>query len=279
MQPIRVTVRIFLLSLLAFYYFAIPMPSQAGTQDCDYDRLRPSLESAKISSRAGNHKCAAAELNDLLAIDTIPDRLRADAHIWLGMMYYRLLKDSIAAHDSVLTQFMMALEKYPTYSGELDEDTTTLGGIFKDARRKLADQASWNEKKTADSVRTICDQYSNSRRKNTMLKIASGVLTAGAVVGAVLYNSKANDAYDEYHLAVSPDDIESSWNRYNSKYKTRNVLIGVAVAAVMSEIIWFITAPESPDIDCRNNLKKPTDKMGVIFDGQSIQLSIIIPGT
>jgi hypothetical protein len=264
------------LAIICLFSFLTPCFGQEI--GCAYDRSQPSLENAQKEYRKTNYRCAKLELLDVLEIDSIGDRTRADAHIWLGMVYYRSLKDQVEKLDSVLTQFIRALEQDPVYRGPFESDSTSeMGRLFGRAEDSLFKIEDWNTQLSAKAREDTCKQYERAKKTNKLLKVATGAVIVGTVVGAVVYDGKANDSYYRYRESISPSDIESAWDDYKSKKNMRNVMIGAAVAAVGLEVYWFIKTPHRPVTDC-SSPGTETSKIGLRVDPAGVQLTLWIPG-
>ena len=229
-------------------FMAISMAN--NEEPCDYDQDKPSLKSALKSYKALDYRCAKYELYDFLRLSSISELDRADAHIWLGITYYRILKGRIEQYDSVLTHFVAALESFAGYRGEIEKDTTELGNIFKSAKDSLSKIVQWREIRKQDSIKSLCLKYESDIKRRRVKIILTGIGIAGATIGTLLYNASADDAYDRYRSSVSPIDIKSAWDDYISKKNWRNVMIGTTTAFVLAEIFWIIDKPRRPESDC-----------------------------
>jgi hypothetical protein len=239
--------------------------------ECDYDRSHPSLNSASGFMEELNWACARAELNDLLANTATSEHDKADAHVMLAIIYYRTIKEYAARSDSVLTEFLNALDKNPGITPRLDIDS--LGLIFSKAKDSAAHNLDFQNKK-------ICLKYQHDRSVNRTLKLVTGIAFVGVATGFVVFEGKSNSAYDRYKSSVSPDDIQSNWDDYNSNFKMRNVMIGAAAGFALLEALWFKQAPHKPDIDCKPYIPK-FSAINLGFDPieTKVRLTIWIPGT
>lgn len=247
---------------------------------CDYDKANPTLKKAQAFYKANDHECAKQALYDFLKLDTLSSSEIAEAHIWIGMAHFRLLKDKPEQYDSVFSHFFTALENYPGYRGTLSKDSTSdIGLILKQAKDSLSRIEDWRERRTQDSLKTLCLQYNSDMKRLWIYRIATGVGFAGAVIGGLIFNAGANESYDRYLSAIDPDDIRSEWQSYEEMHRGRNVMIGAAAILAIVEAYWFIKKPEKPQINCTSILaSRNIGRIGPANNAIGIEVSVYIPG-
>jgi hypothetical protein len=246
----------------------------AQDNPCDYSASELSIELANEFRRANNYPCAKEVLSQVVIQDTVPDCTKAEAFAMMGMINYRIFKGQNEETDSTLKYFLKALEICPGYTGSINKDTTRLGRLYTSAADSLSKIAAWQERKSLDSLINICGSYKIKKRNNNRWKLVTAVVGIGASAGALLFNGKANDSYDEYKGAISPADIESAWDDYEKNRNWRNYMIGLASVAAVAEVIWFIKAPKKPDVDCDKLANNAWyNEIDLAFHGSTVQLT------
>lgn len=138
------------------------------------------------------------------------------------------------------------------------------------AEQARRDSVALAEKRTADSLASITlsereqdvvseptgwrvskddyqSDYLSACRRNRYMKLVTGLAVLGGATTTFLMHKKAEDRYDEYKDEnVPPAVIQSRWEQYEKAFNTRNLLGGITVALVALEVVWFLTAPDSP---------------------------------
>lgn len=144
MKRNRKVIRVTAIVLLAtFCHMAIlPVPGLAQSHECPYDKNNPTLESARISFKSLNYKCAEKEIEDFLKRTDASLEDKASAHVLLAAVYYAMVKDHNEKRNRVLDQFKEAFRSYREWAGELDISSTE----FIDLMKKAQDMVDEEEK-------------------------------------------------------------------------------------------------------------------------------------
>jgi hypothetical protein len=106
----------------------------ARSNSCGYDPLGPSIAHARENFEASRYSCAAEELDQLLALDTLGRHRTADAHALKAAIYYVTTRDENQRRRLVRDEFVAAFRVYPTWSGELAVSSPNFRAIMNDAR-------------------------------------------------------------------------------------------------------------------------------------------------
>ena len=80
------------------------------------------------------------------------------------------------------------------------------------------------------------------------------VIAGAASVTGIVYQTKANTAYNSYRSSTIPTDISNNWDEYNKISNTRNIVFGVGGAFVAWSIYHWLTKPDYNEI--LNDFKK-----------------------
>lgn len=139
----NLTFRIIGVILLACFLHMATIPSLSLAQDtgCSYDRVKPSLENARVSFKSLDYGCAEQEILDYLKLETITIEQRADAHVLLAAVYYAKSKNNNEKRSLVIEQFKKAFEAYRQWRGELDISSTEFIGMMNEAQRQVDEEA------------------------------------------------------------------------------------------------------------------------------------------
>jgi hypothetical protein len=129
---------VFLLAALC-NLLILPGGVLAQSTDCTYNKAKPTLESARISFKSLNYKCAESEIQDYLKQDNVSIEDKASAHVLLAAVYYAMVKDHNEKRDRVLNQFKEAFRSYREWAGELDISSTEFIDLMKKAQ-ELVDE-------------------------------------------------------------------------------------------------------------------------------------------
>ncbi len=135
--------RVTAVALLAcFIHLAVlPTMSQAQAPDCQYDRTKPSLDSARIAFKSLNYKCAEQEIQDALGQGTLSIEEKADAHVLLAAVYYAMLKNDSQKRNRVIEQFKAAFQAYREWRGELDISSSEFIDLMNEAQQQVDKEA------------------------------------------------------------------------------------------------------------------------------------------
>ncbi|MDD4052720.1 MAG: hypothetical protein PHR28_12590, partial [candidate division Zixibacteria bacterium] len=102
----------------------------------------PTLESARISFKSLNYRCAEQEIEDVLKISSLTIEEKADAHILLAAVYFAMLKNDTEKRDRVIDQFKEAFKAYREWKGELDISSTEFIDMMKQAQEQVDKEAA-----------------------------------------------------------------------------------------------------------------------------------------
>ena len=119
----------------------LPGAALAQSGGCTYDKNNPTLESARISFKSLNYKCAENEIQDYLKLNNVSIEDKASAHVLLAAVYYAMVKNHNEKRDRVLNQFKEAFRSYRDWAGELDISSTEFIDLMKKAQ-ELVDEES-----------------------------------------------------------------------------------------------------------------------------------------
>jgi hypothetical protein len=137
-------IRIVAVLALACFLQAGVLPSigSAQTPQCPYDRAKPTLESARISFKSLNYRCAEQEIEDVLKNPALSIEEKADAHVLLAAVYFAMLKNDTEKRDRVINQFKEAFKAYREWKGELDISSTEFIDMMKQAQDQVDKEAT-----------------------------------------------------------------------------------------------------------------------------------------
>jgi len=120
---------------------ALPTMSLAQAPDCQYDRAKPSLDSARINFKSLNYKCAEQEILDALSQGALSIEEKADAHVLLAAVYYAMLKNDSQKRNRVIEQFKAAFQAYREWRGELDISSSEFIDLMTEAQKQVDKEA------------------------------------------------------------------------------------------------------------------------------------------
>lgn len=183
----------------------LPSISSAQTPQCPYDRAKPTLESARISFKSLNYRCAEQELQDVLKNPALTIEDKADAHVLLAAVYYAMLKNDTEKRDRVIDQFKEAFKAYREWKGELDISSTEFFDMMKQAQEQVDKEATAQPPATTTTTPPVTTSLAEKPKDTTKVaavpaaqeKAAEGggkpfytkwwaiVLGVGLVAGAV----------------------------------------------------------------------------------------------
>ena len=103
-------------------------------EKCDFDTDAPSVDNARLSFRAGKYFCARRELEAVLALDTIPARMRADAHGVMAAVNYATTFDPRERRQRTRLEFIAAFRAFRYWRDKLEIPEYEFRQIMKDAR-------------------------------------------------------------------------------------------------------------------------------------------------
>jgi hypothetical protein len=141
---------------LACFLQAGVLPSilAAETPPCPYDRAKPTLDSARISFKSLNYKCAEQEILDVLTNPNLTIEEKADAHVLLAAVYFAMLKNDTEKRDRVIAQFKEAFKAYREWKGELDISSTEFIDMMKQAQDQVDREATASPAETTTTTTT-----------------------------------------------------------------------------------------------------------------------------
>lgn len=129
--------------LVCFLHLTVlPSILSAQTLQCPYDRAKPTLESARISFKSLNYRCAEQELQDVLKNTALTIEDKADAHVLLAAVYYAMLQNDTEKRNRVIEQFKAAFMAYREWKGELDISSTEFFDMMKQAQEQVDKEAT-----------------------------------------------------------------------------------------------------------------------------------------
>jgi len=143
MKKNGIALRVIAVALLVTLCNLLILPGAALAQsaDCTYDKAKPALESARISFKSLNYKCAESEIQDYLKMDKISIEDKASAHVLLAAVYYAMVKNHNEKRNRVIDQFKEAFRAYREWAGDLDISSTEFYDMMKKAQ-ELVDEES-----------------------------------------------------------------------------------------------------------------------------------------
>jgi hypothetical protein len=103
-------------------------------EECDFNVDSPSVDNARLSFRAGEYFCARRELEAVLALDTIPARVRANAHGVMAAVNYATTFDPRERRQRTRLEFIAAFRAFRYWRDKLEIPEYEFRQIMKDAR-------------------------------------------------------------------------------------------------------------------------------------------------
>jgi len=129
-------------ALAAFLWAqTIPDIAHAQTAQCDYDRQKPSLESARKSFQVFDFQCAEQEIQDLLKVPTLSLEDKANAHVLLAAVYFEMLQGDAQQRGKILEQFKEAFRSYRDWRGDLDIQSPEFRAMMEEAKQEVQTEA------------------------------------------------------------------------------------------------------------------------------------------
>ena len=175
------------LSLFMFLQ-ALLLPDLLAAQsvDCQYDRTKPSIDSARKNFKITNYVCAEKELKDLLAQESLSIEDKADAHVLLASVYYAMLRNDKNKKTKVTGQFVEAFKAYSAWRGDLDIRSPEFLAMMDEARELVAKQDSAKAAVALETPETptVSPPESKSKpwyKKWWVLGLGVGVVAVAAV--------------------------------------------------------------------------------------------------
>ena len=150
----------------------LPSISSAQTPQCSYDRAKPTLESARISFKSLNYRCAEQEIQDVLTNPALSIEDKADAHILLAAVYFAMLKNDTEKRDRVIDQFKEAFKAYREWKGELDISSTEFIDMMKQAQEQVDKEAATAPPTTTEAPKETTTPVVTEQPKDTAKTIA-----------------------------------------------------------------------------------------------------------
>jgi len=143
MKKNGIAFRVFAVALLVALCNLLILPGAALAQsaDCAYDKAKPALESARISFKSLNYKCAESEIQDYLKLNNVSIEDKASAHVLLAAVYYAMVKNHNEKRDRVIDQFKEAFRAYREWAGDLDISSTEFYDMMKKAQELVDEEA------------------------------------------------------------------------------------------------------------------------------------------
>jgi hypothetical protein len=168
----------------------LPSISSAQTPQCPYDRAKPTLESARISFKSLNYRCAEQEIQDVLKNSALTIEDKADAHILLAAVYFAMLKNDTEKRDRVIDQFKEAFKAYREWKGELDISSTEFIDMMKQAQEQVDKEAATAPPTTTttapgtteapkETITPVVTEQPKDTTKTTAIAPATGEKAAG----------------------------------------------------------------------------------------------------
>jgi hypothetical protein len=226
---------------LAVSLFLSPSDSSAQMPQCGYDRAVPSLDHARFSFRTANYVCAELELRDLLSIDTLDLKQKADAHVLLAAVYYAMLSGKNQQRDKALEQFSAAFKAYRDWKGELDIKSEDFQALMDEAKRRIEAQSApptGESPVTSEPAPqpTLTPTQAAKCPKSTAAWVSTGVFVASTaffIYGTTNAGGKWSDYEDN---PAHPQDVYDS---YKSAVSTRNVAgIITTASGIVTTYLW-----------------------------------------
>ena len=126
--------------IVAFFSFSVLMPGRVlgDNGNCPYEKenLAPTIESARLSIKMPDLRCAEKELLAFLALPNISNEEKATAHILLGQVYFELA-DKERKREKALNEFKEGFRAYPEWTGKLEINRTELQTLLEEARQRV----------------------------------------------------------------------------------------------------------------------------------------------
>lgn len=130
-------------TLVVFVHsLVLSVPAQAQSVPCNYNKEKPSIESARLNFRITNYACAEEELAALLAREDLDLETRADAHVLLAAVYYAKVRNNDEKRNRVIEQFVAAFRAFRTWRGELDIKSPEFTQLMEEAQRLVDEQSA-----------------------------------------------------------------------------------------------------------------------------------------
>ena len=127
------------LTLVVFFCSAfLPGAVLADNGVCSFERENrsPSIESARLSIKTPDLKCAEKELLSFLEIPDISNEEKATAHILLGQVYFELVNKE-KKREKTLKEFEDGFRAYLEWTGSLEIKRTELQTLLEEAKQRV----------------------------------------------------------------------------------------------------------------------------------------------
>lgn len=121
---------------------SIPAIGAAQESECHYNRSLPSLENARASFLTSKFECAEMEINDILNLPSLEDRIKAGAYILLAHIHYGMKSDS----EIVIDCFDRAFQANPGWHGDIHFDKPEFRNFLETGRRRSVEYFGENSK-------------------------------------------------------------------------------------------------------------------------------------
>ncbi|MEA2030040.1 MAG: hypothetical protein U9N55_00370 [candidate division Zixibacteria bacterium] len=246
--------------------------AQETETECTYDSLGPSLENARGSYGAFDLYCAAREILDFVAIDTIASEQMADGYRLLSQVMYDSLvfADTVDIKQVVTDAGKLAWKADPDWDGEYEINNADYVGWMDHARQlaldelesehlaqveqarkdsiELAEQARTDsialaKQQTEDSLtQPILSVSTESEGGYKTAKIVTGLACAVATSATVVAHFSAKGKYEEYRDSSNSEELPSLWNDYEKRWKLRNTAGVIALGLAALEMYWFLSS-------------------------------------
>ncbi len=167
--------------------YTSPIRSASQVVECRFDKNSPSIENAKKSWDWLDDKCAKEELRAFLAIDTVTQNNKAEAHILLGTILYMGAQNIDSVKKDVLDEFIIAYRLNPEWKGTLEYKDSELQKLLNEALIKVRDEMVRLEEDTEeiDTLPPITPLF--RKKKGLPPKKIYWALSLAAVLAAGTY--------------------------------------------------------------------------------------------
>ncbi|MBN1212787.1 MAG: hypothetical protein JXA92_09445 [candidate division Zixibacteria bacterium] len=107
-----------------------------GNCSFEIDNRTPSLQSARLSIKTPDLRCAEKELQAFLELPNITNEEKATAHFLLGQVYFELATKE-RKQEQVLNEFKKGFRTYREWTGDLEINRTELQSLLEQARHEV----------------------------------------------------------------------------------------------------------------------------------------------
>ena len=137
--------------ILGVFFFSgfLPGAVLAGNSECSFETVNrtPSIESARLSIKTPDLKCAEKELLAFLELTEISNEQKSTAHFLLGQVYYELANKE-KKREKALNQFVEGYRAYLEWTGSLEINRHELQVMLEEAKLRVVQEIEQQQSDT-----------------------------------------------------------------------------------------------------------------------------------